>query len=184
MPLQFFKRFRMEFDLGQPFAPAELPAGFAWVPWDPGHVDRHAWVKFLSFRDEVDSEVFPCLGDYQGCYHLMTEITEQAAFAPSATWLIIQEKAGHDPVDCGTIQGIAASQAFGAVQNVGVAPEFRRQGLGEALVLQSLSGFRALGLKRVYLEVTAANEPAVSLYRNLGFRLTRTMYRTAELETV
>ena len=184
MPWQYFKRFRMEFDLQQPFSPAVLPAGYTWVAWNPEDVDRHAWVKFQSFRDEVDSEVFPCLGDYNGCFHLMKEISEQTAFAPPATWLIVRSAEDQKSVACGTIQGIAASAAFGAIQNVGVAPEFRRQGLGAALVLQSLRGFRSLGLKRVYLEVTAANHPAVCLYRELGFRLTRTMFRTAELEPV
>ncbi|MFO0919506.1 MAG: GNAT family N-acetyltransferase [Planctomycetaceae bacterium] len=149
MPLQYFKRFRMEFDLQQPFPPARLPDGFAWVPWNPADIDRHAWVKFQSFRDEVDSEVFPCLGDYNGCYHLMREIADQTAFAPAATWLIIHASDGQPAVDCGTIQGIAASSVFGGIQNVGVIPEFRRLGLGAALVLQALHGFRSQGLKRV-----------------------------------
>lgn len=184
MTVQYFKRFRMEFDLQRPLPFARLPPDCAWVPWNPGEVDRHAWVKFLSFRDEVDSEVFPCLGDYHGCFHLMREISEQTVFAPCATWLIVHQPAGHPPLDCGTIQGLAVSETLGAIQNVGVAPEFRRRGFGQALVLKALDGFRSLGLKRVYLEVTAANRPAVELYRQLGFRVTRTMYRSAELETV
>lgn len=184
MVLQYFKRYRMEFDLKRPFPLAELPRDCAWAPWNPSDVDRHAWVKFLSFRDEVDSEVFPCLGDYHGCFHLMREIAEQASFAPYATWLIVHHPPGHPPVDCGTIQGIVASETLGAIQNVGVAPEFRRQGIGAALVLKCLDGFRSFGLKRVYLEVTAANYPAVQLYREIGFRVTRTMYRSAELEEV
>lgn len=182
MTSQYFKRFRMEFDLQRSFPLAELPPEFSWVPWNPAEVDRHAWVKFLSFRDEVDSEVFPCLGDYRGCYSLMQEIAEQTVFAPAATWLIIHQRPGQPPTDCGTIQGLASSEAFGSIQNVGVAPEFRRQKIGAALVLKSLDGFRSLGLKRVYLEVTAANTPAVQLYRAIGFRVTRTMYRSAELE--
>lgn len=181
MALQYFKRFRMEFDLAQSFPLAELPSDYAWMPWNPNEVDRHAWVKFQSFRDEVDSEVFPCLGAYDGCYSLMREIAEQAAFAPAATWLIVHHQNGRKPIDCGTIQGLAASEVLGAIQNVGVAPEYRRQGIGQALVLKALSGFRSLGLKRVYLEVTAANFPAVQLYRSIGFRITRTMFRTAEL---
>jgi GNAT superfamily N-acetyltransferase len=184
MTVQYFKRFRMEFDLTRSFPQAKLPDNCVWVPWNPAEVDRHAWVKFLSFRDEVDSDVFPCLGDYSGCFGLMREIADQVVFAPAATWLVAQQPDGLPPLDCGTIQGLAASDMLGAIQNVGVAPEFRRQGIGRALVLKCLDGFRTLGLKRVYLEVTAANEAAVELYRHIGFRVTRTMYRSAELETV
>jgi ribosomal protein S18 acetylase RimI-like enzyme len=183
MSLQYFKRFRMEFDLGHAFPAADLPRGFAWGAWNPAEVDRHAWVKFLSFRDEVDADVFPCLSDYTGCFRLMSDISEQTQFAAAATWLIAHEHDGTS-LDCGTIQGMAVTDALGAIQNVGVAPEFRRRGIGRALVLKSLAGFRSLGLKRVYLEVTAANYPAVELYRNIGFHITRTMYRSAEFETV
>ncbi len=180
---QYFKRFRMEIDLAQSTPVAELPDGFAWSSWNSVEVDRHAWVKFLSFRDEVDSEVFPCLGEYDGCFRLMREIADQSAFAPTATWLITSVHPTGS-LDCGTIQGMAVSETLGAIQNVGVAPEFRRSGIGRALVLKSLDGFRQLGLERVYLEVTAANYPAVQLYRSLGFRLTRTMFRSADLESV
>ncbi|MCA9071315.1 MAG: GNAT family N-acetyltransferase, partial [Planctomycetaceae bacterium] len=63
------------------------------------------------------------------------------------------------------------------VQNVGVIPEHRGLGLGRALVLRSLEGFRSTGLKRVYLEVTADNKQAVTLYQSIGFKLTRTLYK-------
>ena len=42
---------------------------------------------------------------------------------------------------------------------------------------RTLHGFRAAGLRRVYLEVTAENTPAVELYRSVGFRVIRTMYK-------
>jgi ribosomal protein S18 acetylase RimI-like enzyme len=57
-------------------------------------------------------------------------------------------------------------------------------GLGRALVLKSLHGFRRAGMQRVYLEVTAENTPAVELYRSIGFRLKRTMFKSVEFEPV
>ncbi len=50
------------------------------------------------------------------------------------------------------------------------------------MVLKNLEGFRSAGLERVYLEVTAENLPAVSLYDSLGFRLVRTMYKAVKVE--
>lgn len=170
----------MEIDLRKaPPQPPVLPAGFCWVGWKPSLLERHARVKFESFRTEIDSQVFACLGDSAGCRRLMREIAEHGAFLPEATWLIATD--GDEPLDCGTIQGIQRSRTLGAVQNVGVIPSHRGLGLGRALVLKSLGGFRQARIRRVYLEVTAENTTAVRLYHSLGFRLTRTMYKAVDL---
>lgn len=178
----------MEFDFAATgLQPAELPHGYRWLAWRKSLLNRHAAVKFRSFSGEIDSQVFPCLGNSDGCRRLMRDITRQKSFLPTTTWLIVS--AGDEwsgPADCATIQGLAKNFGTGAVQNVGVVPEHRGLGLGRSLVLQSLEGFRRAGLKRVYLEVTAENRPAVELYRSLGFRLSRTMYKPlpATLEMV
>ena len=183
MATTHFSRYRMEFDFRRSvLPPAELPDGYEWCAWSPLLVDRHAHVKWKSFRDEIDSDVFHCLGQLSGCRKLMHEISRQRAFLPKATWMIIHKPGADFPlVDCGTIQGICAARRLGSIQNVGIVPDHRGLGLGRALVIKSLSGFRDFGLKRVYLEVTAINELAVNLYKSIGFQLVRTMYRTVEV---
>jgi ribosomal protein S18 acetylase RimI-like enzyme len=184
--MTYIRRFRMEIDVASSrLAEPRLPEGFGWVAWHSALLSRHAAAKFYSFRDEIDSRVFPCLGDFSGCKRLMQEIVRQETFLADATWLITNEAAGwNDQADCATIQGLAHSGYLGAVQNVGVLPQYRGLGLGRALVLKSLHGFRAAGLHRVYLEVTGENVPAVELYRSIGFELVRTMYKSIEPETV
>ena len=59
-------------------------------------------------------------------------------------------------------------------------PSIEALGLGKALVLKSLIGFRESGVKRVSLDVTADNGPAVELYRSVGFRLLRTMFKSID----
>lgn len=181
--MQYFKRYRMEIQLETtPIPPAELPDGYLWNEWNDADIERHALTKFRSFRDELDSEVFNCLGDYYGCLRLMNEISQQENFLAPATWLICWTGNGSPFTDCGTIQGMATSSFLGSIQNVGVVPEHRRQGLGRALVLKCLEGFRLARMKRVVLEVTATNVAAVELYHSLGFQIIRTMYRAAPIE--
>jgi ribosomal protein S18 acetylase RimI-like enzyme len=178
--MAYFRRFRMEFDLAKTrLPPAVLPPHYAWSAWSTSLLERHAAVKFESFRDEIDSLVFPCLSTTDGCRQLMRDISRQQSFVPRSTWLITYRSGDpwDYPVDCATIQGMSREDKTGAVQNVGVVAEHRGQGLGRALVLQSLHGFRRSGIRLVSLEVTADNRPAVALYRSLGFRLTRTLYR-------
>lgn len=180
---QFFKRYRMEIRLEEAPVPFPvLPDGYVWREWNESDVERHALTKFRSFRDELDAEVFSCLGEYYGCLRLMTDIAQQESFLGPATWLVSCADNGEIPQDCGTIQGIAVSEQLGSIQNIGVVPEHRGVGLGRALVLKSLEGFLLAGVKRVVLEVTASNVTAVELYRGLGFRITRTMYRVAPVE--
>jgi mycothiol synthase len=78
---------------------------------------------------------------------------------------------------CGTIQGVRERSGFGAIQNLGVASRYRGRGLGEALLLQSLHGFRSAGLGRAMLEVTADNDAAIRLYRRVGFLRRKTIYK-------
>ncbi|WP_373651199.1 GNAT family N-acetyltransferase [Schlesneria sp. DSM 10557] len=180
---QFFKRYRMEINFEQTsLPPAKLPVGYHWREWRQADVERHALTKFRSFRDEVDSEVFACLGEYYGCLRLMSDIASQETFLPRATWLVEWSDGDHLPQDCGTIQGIGLTDHSGSIQNIGVVPEHRGFGLGRALVLKSLSGFAEAGMKRVVLEVTANNVVAVGLYQSLGFRVLRTMYRVVPIE--
>jgi ribosomal protein S18 acetylase RimI-like enzyme len=53
-----------------------------------------------------------------------------------------------------------------------VAPKFRRRGMGRALVDAVLAWARMRGVRVVRLMVTCNNEPAIGLYRSLGFALT------------
>lgn len=51
-----------------------------------------------------------------------------------------------------------------------VHPEYRRAGIGSALLRTLLGRGRAAGVERVWLSVQRTNRPAVHLYRKVGFR--------------
>jgi ribosomal protein S18 acetylase RimI-like enzyme len=61
----------------------------------------------------------------------------------------------------------------GWIGGVGVSPAARRRGAGEQLMAAVLDEARALGLRRVWLEVLVQNEPAIRLYEKLGFSAVR-----------
>lgn len=174
MAITYYKRFRMEIDLRSHLRRPRLEPPFSWVPWDDSLLDEHAEVKYLAFREELDSLVFPCLGELRGCQRLMREIRRKPGFLPGATWLI-EGPEGY----CGTIQGVV-DRGAGAIQNVGIVPAFRGRGLGHALVSQALSGFCRAGVACVYLEVTAENSGAVRLYRDLGFHKSKVLYKAVD----
>jgi ribosomal protein S18 acetylase RimI-like enzyme len=174
--VKYFKRHRMELPLRPPYPVAELPAGFRWAAWEDGLLARHAEVKYLSFHRHEDALVFASLGTPGGCRDLMAAIRFRPNFCPEATWLVAGPDGG-----VGTIQGLIDENGFGGIQNLGVVPEYRGLGLGRALLLKALVGFASVGVPRAFLEVTATNQPAVRMYRSVGFRAYRTLYRAVEL---
>jgi len=173
----------MELDLQRWQRPRiELPGDYQFVPWHSSLVLPHAEIKYLSFRGEIDSQIFPCLGELDGCERLMSEIEGKDGFLPEATWLA--EYVGPYQTQseyCGTIQAVRTQKGKASIQNIGVVPYHRGRGIGTALILASLLGLQHLGIRRACLEVTAENESAVRLYRQLGFRTARTLYKAVEL---
>jgi ribosomal protein S18 acetylase RimI-like enzyme len=111
----------------------------------------------------------------------MQEITEKPGFLPSATWLAIHDASEGVADICGTVQGIHDAGGMGSIQNLGITPEHRGRGLGSCLLYRALHGFREAGLERAFLEVTAKNARAVRLYRRVGFRHAKTVYKSVEV---
>ena len=72
------------------------------------------------------------------------------------------EKAGY-----GEIRMIAGEAQ---IYNIAIAPEFRREGIGEALLRHMIDKAEDDGCTLVTLEVRGSNEAAMALYRKLGFR--------------
>src|SRR5262249_40000829 len=141
--ISYYKRFKMEAELNDlPPVPA-LPAGYSWVAWHVSLLDTHAEVLHGSFAGEIDALVFPSFGDAGGCRCLMTEICRKTGFLGGATWLVANEGGA-----VGSVQGVWERGGFGAIQNLGVLSSHRGRGLGEALLLQALHGFRNAGLGR------------------------------------
>lgn len=181
MGIVYFRRFRMEIELSDWRAPkpALLP-DYRLSAWDDRLIDVHARTKHECFHWEMDANVFPSLGSLAGCRRLMKEITRRG-FVPQSTWLLeYWPAAARSPEPCGTIQGVAEDKV-GAIQNIGITEKHRGLGLGTVLLWHSLAGFKAAGIHRVYLEVTAQNGGACRLYERLGFRRTKVVYKASEV---
>ncbi len=171
--ISYFKRFRMEIDLqtALPAVPC-LPSGYSWVPWEDRLLEHHAEVKYQCFLEEIDAIVFVSLSSRDGCRRLMQEIAAKPGFKPEATWMIANAD-GY----CATVQGVRERSGVGAIQNLGVTAPHRGLGLGTALLIKALHGFQKSGAHAANLEVTAHNDSAIRIYRRLGFRCRKTLYK-------
>ena len=83
---------------------------------------------------------------------------------PLALWLVAMEG--------DRLAGYVGSQTVmdeTDMMNLAVAPQFRRQGVGETLVNALTASLKELGSRCLTLEVRDSNGPARALYAKLGF---------------
>lgn len=81
-----------------------------------------------------------------------------------ALWLVA--------LDGETVAGYVGSQSVCGetdMMNIAVHPDYRRQGIGEALVSALVNGLKDKGSRSLTLEVRDSNAPAGRLYEKLGF---------------
>ena len=65
--------------------------------------------------------------------------------------------------------GFYALSGEGSITNVAVHPDFRKKGIGEALVKEIVALGKSLCLEYITLEVRVSNTPAKKLYSKCGF---------------
>jgi ribosomal-protein-alanine N-acetyltransferase len=62
------------------------------------------------------------------------------------------------------------------VVSIAVLPRARRKGVAQALINMAIEGMRVYKAKQCYLEVRVTNDAGVTLYKKLGFEVSRAMH--------
>jgi len=63
----------------------------------------------------------------------------------------------------------------GHVVSIAVLPQARRKGVAQGIINKSLQGMEYYKAKQGFLEVRVTNDTAITLYKKLGFEITRTI---------
>lgn len=85
---------------------------------------------------------------------------------PISTWFAEERE--------GRVAGYIGAQSVppeADVMNLAVAPEYRRQGIGRALLRHLEEALHRDGIETLFLEVRASNEPARRLYEASDYRV-------------
>jgi mycothiol synthase len=168
--VRYFVDMARPIDNGLP--PVELAPGFRLRRFDPGRDLETVWqVDVQAFRDHWGTGGFP-LEEFR---HWL----EQPHFRPEL-WLLAEDESD------GRVAGIALNtidpdwiaqtgRQEGCVNTLAVLREYRRRGLGTALLAQSLQSLRQAGMASAHLGADTENlTGAVRLYERLGFRVRKT----------
>lgn len=128
------------------------------VPYGPQykqafHDINKAWIDRYFTMEAIDHQVLEQPESY---------ILDRGGAIWVALW-------GEEPVGVCALMPMKDTPGEYELTKMGVVPGSQGKGIGYALGRAVLDGARALGAHRVYLESNTILEPAIQLYRKLGF---------------
>lgn len=148
----------MRLDLSEPLTKATSPDDISLVPWS-------------AKRDELMRTTFNhAFSDRPGARAIRPEswrryYSGSSAFCGDLSFIAMAGDHG-----IGIVRSlIDEEQHEGEIAHVAVSQEWRGKGIGSALCLAALQGFKARNLTSVRLSVAVHNTPAIKCYERLGF---------------
>jgi mycothiol synthase len=154
---------RMEADLATEPPPAVWPEGIDVRSFQAGDERTFYDVHNETFRDHWEPVVLP----FEEWLHWFVESPQ---FDPGL-WFIAEE--GEEPAGIAICSNRPTEPDVGWVGILGVRRQWRKHGLGRALLLHAFAVFRGRGLRRASLGVDAENlTGATRLYESAGMRAT------------
>ncbi len=107
----------------------------------------------------------------QGTWELETIRTREKERWFDPQGFLLAEIDGRLAGSCWTKVHYDQDPPIGEIYVISVDPDFQGRHLGRDLVLAGLHHLQSIGLRTAMLYVDAGNEPAVNLYRSLGFEV-------------
>ena len=163
----------MRRDLASPIPPEIPVAGIRFVAYDDARSEAVRAAHNDSFADHWGSEPVDAEDwdrDYVGDPHFRADLSLVA--------LAGSEVAGYSVNYCSEADWAASSVRDAWIGQLGVRREWRGRGVATALLLRSMSAFRAAGIEAASLGVDSQNPTgAVGLYERVGFTANRRFVR-------
>ena len=88
-------------------------------------------------------------------------------FFPPDGRLLLAEEAG-EPAGLGCLKKL--NDDIGEIKRMYVRPDYRRKGIGKAILVHLLAAAGEVGYSRIWLDSARFMKPAHALYRSIGFR--------------
>ncbi|HEU5404174.1 MAG TPA: N-acetyltransferase, partial [Terriglobales bacterium] len=149
----------------------QMSSDFEIRPWREQDYQAAAGLITAAYRNHVDSEINDQYRTLSGSLRFLNNIVRFpgcGTFDPEASFVVL-----HKPskATVGMILTSRVKDDVGHVTQVCLMPEYRSQGIGEALIAATRANLRKRGFNMLSLTVTEANKRAVALYIRLGFRV-------------
>lgn len=126
----------------------------------------------LKFMQDTYSELFPRQPDFS---HLAQTVDRYLSSRTPIWWV---EKSSRPESSLpqrianlwlGSAVDLATGETYAHILTLYVQPAYRRQGLATALLHEAQDWAQKRGVRQIGLQVYSHNQPALALYRHLGF---------------
>jgi ribosomal protein S18 acetylase RimI-like enzyme len=162
-----YPRFFLEAPLAVQLAPRKLSSSIALTPWTEAWQEATGRLIAGAYQNHIDSQINDQYRSPMGARRFLTNIVQYPGcgsfFAPASF------AATCSGALCGASLASLVAADVGHITQVCVAPSYQGTGLGYELMRKSMEALASHGCRSVSLTVTAANESALRLYRNMGF---------------
>ncbi len=164
---QCFPRFFLEAPSRAGLPARKLSSSLSIFPWTEAWQEATGRLIAGAYQSHTDSQINDQYRSAIGARRFLTNIVQYPGcgtfFAPASF------AAKSSGALCGVSLASLVSQDVGHITQVCVAPSHQGKGLGYELMRRSMEALAGHGCRAVSLTVTAANDSAVRLYRDMGF---------------
>lgn len=165
--LQSFPRFFLEAPSRAILPARKLSSSISIGPWTEAWQEATGRLIAGAYQNHIDSQINDQYRSAIGARRFLTNIVQYPGcgsfFAPASFAAVVAGAL------CGVSLASLVAPDVGHITQVCVAPSYQGTGLGYDLVRRSMEALAKHGCRAVSLTVTAANESALRLYRNMGF---------------
>lgn len=167
---RMFPRRFFEASVSSGVLPPREPAGSTILPWTGNLSEETARLIAISYRGHVDSQINDQYRSPAGALRFLANIVQFPGcglfFAPAS----FAARDGSSGELVGLSLASMVAPDVGHITQLCVAPSHQGRGVGYELLRRSLEALALRGCRSASLTVTEANQTAVRLYENLGFR--------------
>jgi len=155
-------------------APAAL-AGLRLERWDDRCFAACARLIQLAYANHMDGEINDQYRSESGALKFLKNIILLPGcgqFQPQASFVL---RPPHSHELAGVVLTSLVAPGVAHTTQICVMPGYQRHGIGRRLMEAAIDALRERGISKLSLTVTAANDPAVRLYRKIGFTPIKTL---------
>jgi ribosomal protein S18 acetylase RimI-like enzyme len=154
--------------------PTAAVSGLRLERWDDRYFAPCARLIQLAYANHTDGEINDQYRSESGALKFLKNIILLPGcgqFQPMASFVL---RPPHSHELAGVVLTSLVAPRVAHITQICVMPGYQRHGIGRRLMESAMDALRARGVEELSLTVTAANERAVRLYKNIGFTTIKT----------